>query len=167
MCVRAILDASAFRHLCESSAHSAGHQLRRWIERGDGVVVYSSGHTQYACELNRYSVARELLHDYNQRGLAIDIEASLAQAALPRILDRAIRRSNDAHVLALAAVTDATVLFACDGKLREDFADSRILSTVGGQRRRSVPDLIDNVPEDTSAATRRRKFLARRRCPSP
>ena len=166
MCVRTIVDASAFRHLSESSRNSAGHQLRRWVERGNGVIVYSPRYTKYARELNRYTAARELLRDYNQRGLAMDVDASLAEAALDRIPGHPLRRSNDPHVLALAIVSRATVLFACDGDLREDFADNRVLSNVGRQKRRSVPDLIDNVPEDTSAASKRRRFLSRRRCPA-
>ena len=167
MCVRTIVDTSAFRHLCEPTQNSAGNQLRRWIHRGDGVVVYSPGHTAYADELNQYTEVRDLLRDYNQRGLALDIDATLIQTALNEIPNSPVRRSDDPHVLALAVASRATVLFSCDHRLREDFADHRVLSNVGTQRRRSVPNLLDGSPEDTSAATARRGFLARRRCPLP
>ena len=164
MCVRTIVDASAFRHLCEPSRDSAGDQLRRWIMRGNGVIVYSPEQTAYAMELRKYSAVRDLLRDYNQRGLAIDIDATPVRAALERIPDNPVRRSDDPHILALAAASGATVLFSCDCKLRKDFADHRVLHRVGRQRRRSVPDLIDGSPEDTAAASERRKFLAKRRC---
>lgn len=167
MCVKTIVDASAFRHLCEPSENSAGHQLRRWIARGDGVVVYSPEHTAYADELNKYTAARELLHDYNQRGLADDIDATRIQTALERIPGHPVRRSDDPHILALAAVSEATVLFSCDRKLRQDFADRRVIRNVGQRHRRSLPDLIVESPEDTAGAPKRRKFLEKRKCPAP
>lgn len=99
MCLRTIIDAS---------------------ERGQGVVVYSPSHTKYADELDGDAGVRALLLDYNQRGLAHDIDASPVQAALIQIPDRPVRRSNDAHVLALAVASGAAVLFSCDSDLRED-----------------------------------------------
>ena len=69
MCVRTLLDASAFRHVCESSARTAGHQLRRWITRGDGIVVYSED-MAYATELDRYGMVGNCLpitHDVASR----------------------------------------------------------------------------------------------------
>ena len=167
MCVKTIVDASAFRHLCESSPNSAGHQLRGWIIRGDGVVVYSPAQTKYAKELNKHTAVLELLHDYYQRGLAIDIAATRIHAELDRVPDRPARRSDDPHILALAAASEATVLFSCDGKLRKDFADHRVLRRAGQQSRRSVPEVINGSPEDTTGARKRRQFLARRKCRSP
>ena len=146
MCVRTIVDASAFRHVCEPTRNSAGDQLRRWISRGDGVVVYSPEHTEYADELKKYTEIRELLLDYNQRGLALHIDATLIQKELDGIPGRPVRQSNDPHILALAAASRATVLFSCDGKLRHDFAiNHQVLSNVGQNKRRSVPDLRDGV----------------------
>ena len=166
MCVRTIIDTSAFRHLLEPTRNSAGDQLRRWIVRGDGVVVYSPRHTRSATELNRHTDTRDLLRDYSQRGLAIEIDAMPIQAALDQIPDRPVRRSNDVGILALAVAGQATVLFSCDGPLRQDFANNQVLGNVGKRRRRSVPDLVDRLPEDTKHASRRRRFLARRNCPS-
>lgn len=166
MCVRTIVDASAFRHLCEPTQKSAGNQLRRWISRGNGVVVYSSKLTDYAIELRQYSEVDRLFRDYNQRGLALDIDHIRIQEALDKIPGHPVRRSNDAHILALAEASHATVLFSCDGKLREDFADHRVLSNVGQRKRRSVPSLVDNSPADTTSATQRWRFLDKRRCAS-
>ena len=166
MCVRTIIDASAFRHLHASTRKSAGFQIRRWIERGQGVVVYSPSHTKYADELDGDGGVRALLRDYNQRGLAHDIDASPIQAALKQIPDRTVRRSNDAHVLALAIASEATVLFSCDSDLREDFGDQQIIGKVGQQPRSCVPCLLDELPEDTTRYRDREMFLAKRECPS-
>ena len=60
MCVRTILDASAFGHLCSGTKNSAGDQLLKWIRRGDGVVVYST-YGKYYEELSKNRKAHELL----------------------------------------------------------------------------------------------------------
>lgn len=165
MCVRAIVDASAFRHICEPTPKSAGDQLRRWIVRGDGRVVYSPDDTGYADELGKNSEFRRLLRDYNQRGLAIEIESEHIQAALDQIPDPPVRQSDDPHILALAVASEATVLFSCDGPLRKDFANHQVLPNVGRRHRRSVPDVLIGLPQDTSRTANRRKFLAKRQCP--
>lgn len=166
MCVRAIVDASAFGHIGEPTRNSAGDQMRRWIGRGDGLVVYSPSNTRYAAELRRNSKVTALMSDYRQRGLALEINSSPIQAALVQIPGAPVRQSDDPHVLALAAASDATVLFSCDGALRQDFADHQVIPNVGRHRRRSVPHVLINSPEDTSHAANRRRFLEARKCPS-
>ena len=162
MCVRTLLDASAFRHVCESSARTAGHQLRRWITRGDGIVVYSED-MAYATELDRYGMVRELLADYTRRGLAMRVAVEDVHAARQSIPRRPTRRSDDPHVLALAAAGQVTVLFSCDARLREDFVNREVLPNVGRQRRSSFP-LRPEQPQDTADAARRQRFLNIRRC---
>lgn len=110
MCVRTIVDASAFRHLCEPSRNSAGHQLRRWIDRGDGVVVFSANEKAYARELTGHSEALDLLLGYFDRGCAIDIDAQDVVVARSEVPGPPDRKSNDAHILALAVASKATVL---------------------------------------------------------
>ena len=161
MCVRALLDASAFRHVCAAKKRTAGYQLRNWITRGDGVVVYSTN-ASYAAELTKAPAVLALLGDFRQRGRTILVDAGVVQVEERRIPRRPPRRSNDPHVLAVAAAGEATVLFSCDGDLRDDFCE--LLPRVG-QQRRSIFPLKVNQPEDTTDAGRRRKFLEKRRCP--
>ena len=168
MCVRTIIDASAFGHLCEESRDTAGHQLRRWILNRDGLVVYCPTETTYAEELNRSHKVLAILSDFSQRGRTEKIQARETQDALQRIPDRPVRRSDDPHILALAAAGKATVLFSCDGDLKADFANTKVLAKVAGtgRRRRSVP-LKDKKPGDTTDAPRRKRFFNDRRCPAP
>ena len=162
MCVRTLLDASAFRHVRETQKRTAGHQLRNWITRGDGVFVYSI-HPSYLAELAKDPTILELLHDFRQRGRSILIDPEVVQAKVPHIPPRPPRRSNDPHVLAVAAAGEATVLFSQDAALRDDFCE--LLPKVGQQERSSFP-LKVNQPQDTTDAGRRRKFLEERKCPS-
>ena len=162
VCVRALLDASAFRHVCETKERTAGHQLRNWITRGDGVVVYSNS-PAYAVELDKSPAVKALLADFSQRGRTIRIDPELVQTEEQYIPPRPPRRSDDPHVLALAMAGEATVLFSCDTALRNDFCE--LLSRVGRQTRSSFPLKVDQ-PQDITAAGKRRQFLERRKCPS-
>ena len=162
MCVRTLLDASAFGHFLDTNRRTAGHQLRQWITRGDGVVIYST-HELYGAELAKSPEVLRVVRDFRQRGLGILIDPGVVRAKVPDVPSRPARRSNDPHVLAVAAAGDATVLFSCDADLRDDFCG--LLPKVGQQRRSSFPLKVDE-PQDTTDASRRRKFLEERRCPS-
>ena len=153
MCIRTIVDASAFRHFCAKTPKSAGDQLRKWIERGDGIVVYSAAHTSYANELKKYKEVLKLLSSYFESGKARDIDTADFSDALDQIPDPSIRKSDD---LALAVASEATILVSCDSKLQHDF---KMLGKVRRQPRRSMPDLLDNNPEDTMHASRRKKSV--------
>ena len=163
MCVRTILDASAFRHLCSRTKKSAGDQLRKWIREGDGVVVYST-YGRYGKELNDYAEARKVIFGFVDTGDAIDVNRTDFEEALNQIPGKPPRKSNDNHILALARAGKATVLFSCDGNLRKDFANVKIIPKIGRQKRRSIPGLVDAVPDDITKAGKRKKFLDKRRC---
>lgn len=163
MCVRTILDASAFRHLCCGIKNSAGDQLRKWVNREDGVIVYSS-YAKYMKELNNYSKARELLRSFVDDGKAIDVGSTDVAGALNQIPGNPLRKSNDPHILALALASNATVLFSCDKKLCRDFANVKVIPKIGRQVRRSVPGLDKEFPDDVTKTRKRKKFLNSRKC---
>lgn len=159
------MDASAFRHFSALTEKSAGYQFRRWIDRQGGIIVYSvSG--KYGDELMTNVQVREILRSYVDSGKAIDIDSSRIEGKLIGIPDHPVRRSDDPHILALALAGDATVLFSCDNKLRQDFANSSVIPNVGRRKRRSVPNLDINLPEETAHASIRKNFFNARVCTS-
>ena len=162
MCVRAIIDASAFRHLLEPKPKTAGEQFRKWILKGNGLVVRTK-EAQYDSELKQYTKVLRLLEDYRQRGRVESIDIKLVEQHQDHIPELPNRRSNDPHILALAAASKATVLFSCDSNLQQDFTNTKILANVGRIRRRSVP-LRFNNPEDITDDSKRRQFLNKRMC---
>ena len=166
MCVKTIIDASAFRHLIEETPNSAGHQMCQWILRGDGLVVYSSGKNKYAEELRGYNEILQLIGDFTQRGRTEDVSDEHLSTVYDTIPSRPIRKSDDPHVLALAKVSGATVLFAHEPKLCIDFANVEVLSKVRRTERRSVPNVALTPPTDISGSKARRLFLNKRRCRS-
>jgi len=166
VCEKTVIDADAFHHFREKKKHTAGDQIRKWISRGHGIIVYSVGQDRYASELRKYSDVFELITGFAQRGRAQQIPAPELATSARSIPSRPIRKSNDLHVLALAKVTKATVLFSCDGDLRRDFANVEVLGKVGNRDRRSVPHLLEHHAGDVTRSSERRAFLNRRRCRS-
>ncbi len=165
MCVRAILDASAFRHFSAETRNSAGYQFRKWLNREDGIIVYTN-YAKYKKEVSVNNEIRGLLQAYLKIGKAIDIALADLQPALDGIPDPPIRRSDDPHILALAVAGKATVLFSCDKELCKDFADPKVIPRTGRQRRKSLPSIDEHSPEETTGSKERKKFLNSRRCTS-
>lgn len=164
MCVRSVVDANAFGHLVHTSRGTAGDQFRSWIERGDGMIVYSN-ETQYGIELKRVQNAYLLLQHYFQSGKARRIARSEILEAQESIPSPPIRRSDDPHVLALAAAGAATVLMSRDQALCSDFGNTSVLPRIpGAASRRALP--LRDRPDDTRGRSLRRQFLNRRRCTS-
>ncbi|MDE2644908.1 MAG: hypothetical protein OXI05_03590 [Bacteroidota bacterium] len=137
--------------------------MRKWIGRGDGVVVYST-YGKYGKELGKRGKVHELIRSLVDNGKAIDIDSTDVEAALNRIPDNPLRKSDDPHILALAIAGMATVLFSRDDDLCKDFANARVIPKIGRQGRRSVPGLDDKFPDDVTKAGKRKKILDKRRC---
>lgn len=164
MCVRAIIDASAFRHLVEPASQTAGAQFRNWVLKGNGLIVHAQ-EVQYEKELANNPKVIQLLEDYRRRGLVELIETARVQRHRDHVPGRPTRRSNDLHILALAAASQATVLFSCDSDLQNDFASADLLGKVGRKRRRSLP-LQAQEPGNTTGKVKRKRFLDKRKCDS-
>ena len=164
MCVRAILDASVFRHFTSKTKDSAGDQFRKWLDREDGMIVYTT-HDKYHAELRANSEVYALLRNYFENGNAISVDLTDIESALNKIPAPPTRRSNDPHILALALASGATVLFSGDKRLRRDFSNSKVIPRVK-QQRKSLPGVDERFPEDTTSARGRKRFLNSRRCTS-
>ncbi len=157
MCIRTILDTSAFRFLFSGIKNSAVDQLRKWINGGNGIIVYST-YGKYGEELSRHTEARNLIFSFVDNGQAIDIDRIEFEKSLNRIPGTPPRKSNDDQILALARASKATVLFSCDRNLCKDFANAEVIPKIGRQGRRSIPGLNDKFPDDITKAGERKKF---------
>lgn len=157
MCTPVVLDASAFDVMNQKSPHSAGVQLRTWIDAGHGRVAYST-YDEVGKQLRWDTRVFDLVLSYRRSGLAVLIEDAVVRREASR-LDELVTRSGerDKQVLALAAASQAQVMVVRDRDLRRDFEDGTLLPAELGFRRRAYPISY------TSA--RRNDFLHRRRCP--
>lgn len=164
MCVKAIVDASAFRHFKEGIDLTAGKQMRTWVSDGDGIIVYSVGDDKYGNELKRDPKVLGYFRQYQLDGNANKISDNSLSDAAKLVPKRPSRRSNDCHVLALALAGRATVLFSLDRKLRNDFIDTDVLPPVGKHQRCLVPNLVRHEPADTKRSQQRQSFFGSQRC---
>ena len=154
MCIPTIIDASAFGDVLHSPA---GADLREWIKRGDGRMVYSE-RGGYRNELARSEQMQVLVREYrraNRVHLVAADSIRVAEESLARVTTRS--REKDKPILALALASRASVLCSNDQNLMADFRDTGLLPRVGG-RRRAV------YPTGASSAVRS-QFLRQRRCP--
>ena len=150
MCVVAIMDASVFGFFPGEQFS----ELRSWIDRGDGIVVYSAS-GQYAEELRRSGTMKEWLVRYRRSNAAKVVSADEIDAADEMLQNQNIR-SNDRHILALARASNALVLASDDGDLQGDFRDTRLLPRIGRRQRSVYP--MKQSPK------KQRRFLHGRRC---
>ena len=153
MCIPTIIDASAFGAVLDARG---GTELRSWIDRGHGRVVYSND-GGYWGELVKSGRMLELIEAYRRADLARLVDAASVRFAEESLIHVTTRSgAKDKPVLALARASGALVLCSTDAALTNDFLDARLMPKVG-RRKRSA------YPIDRSAADRHR-FLRRRRC---
>lgn len=89
-----------------------------WLDKKKGVVVYSTGGE---FEKDIEEPARRALVELMKSGRARLISQRLLKSAIDRLENDSNHKSNDAHVLALAVVSGARLLYTEDKALRDDF----------------------------------------------
>ena len=121
-----IIDANRLGLFLADPVHPDAAPVRRWLDKQGGRIVYSTGGS-FAKEV--VGRARTKLLAYSRAGKAVYVPANHfevdADALAPHI------RSDDPHVLALARVTGARLLYTGDGALIDDFKDRRLIQPRG------------------------------------
>ena len=108
----------------------AGKFLFSWIESGRGKMVLGGRLRQELSDYGRFMSwlpqARRAGHVILIPDHEVDTEANALEGSRQC-------RSNDAHVLALAIVSGARLLFTNDLDLQDDFTDRGIISGIRGR----------------------------------
>ena len=134
-----------------NSRSPAGQFFLDWLSNGRGKIVVGG---QLLRELNESGDFKRWLQAALRRNIALAFDDDQVDAETEAIRARQICRSNDVHVLALARVSGARLLFTNVGALKQDFmnpdiipgASGRIYSTNRGRRiRRYATQEIRNV----------------------
>ncbi len=128
----AIVDASVgYEVFIESSQSAAGKFFFDWLMRKNGGTLVAGG--KLLCELNRIADFQRVFSERLQAGRARRIPDEVVGTATEAMQSRRICRSNDEHVIALAQISGARLLFTNDNALQDDFRDRQI---IGGARGR-------------------------------
>ena len=149
MCTNVIIDADMIGRLNSGEMRI----LLKWIERGEGTIVYSD-HTRYSNEIK--GKASALFAEHRRNGSADLIKSERVENEESTI-DGSMLKSNDSHIVALARASGTTVLCTGDNRLKSDFLNKRLLPPIGRKRRAVYPM--------SGSDKNRRDFLGRRKCP--
>ena len=127
----AIIDNDVAHQLFGNRPTEAGLYFLRWLSRSNGGIVVAGG--RLLRELSQNPNFLQFFTDRVQAGRGRRVPDDALDAAEEEIRSQGVCRSNDAHVLALARVSGARLLFTNDRALQQDFRDREI---IGGTRGR-------------------------------
>jgi len=128
--VCAILDANRTYEVFGDRQTEAGAAFFHWVNRGRGRLCVGG---QLTAELGRDGRFREWALQARLSGrLHLSDADTVARATITFSADARVR-SNDPHVLALAIVSGARLLFTNDAALQRDFRDSRLIPRPHGK----------------------------------
>ncbi len=127
MCI--IVDACVAHHLFSRTPTELGRLVRDWVLKGENRLVYGAKHQ---AELFHTTEARRWMLQAVRAGKARLVSANAISAELAA-LDAIAQEitCNDRHILALARVSGAKVLFTDDHDLMRDFRNPRIIQPRG------------------------------------
>ena len=121
-----------------------------WINAGEARLVLGG---QLLKELNR-TPAREWAREALNSGRIKRMRESNVDAKTQELLNQGLHTSNDPHVLALAVVSGARLLYSNDADLQQDFKDKRLIDKPRGK--------VYSTREDTSFQQSHARLLQRR-----
>ena len=108
----------------------AGEYFLNWLENRNGRLVVGGKLLE---ELSDYTSFGTWLRRALTRGRVIRVSDAEVDTETANLQSRNICKSNDAHVLALARVSGARLLFTNDQNLRDDFRNPQVIGGVRGR----------------------------------
>ena len=125
----AILDASAVHEVIGPKKTEAGIKFVEWIETGRRRLVVGGKLLE---ELYRTS-AREWARQGLIAGTIRDVHRSQVNERTDQLRNEGSCKSNDPHVIALAQVSGARLLYSNDENLQQDFKNKKLVNDPQGK----------------------------------
>lgn len=125
----AIVDANAAHQVFGENRPSAGVEFFNWISSGTGSLVIGGKLRE---ELNQMSSFKEWQKEAILSGRVILAEDNIVLAEAMNLSDSGLCQSDDEHVIALARLSGARLLFSNDYKLQRDFKDKKLIDEPRG-----------------------------------
>jgi len=127
MCM--IVDANVAADLCRSELSPHTQPVVDWIEKRGRQIVHGGRLTEELTVNRRVS---RWLRSLSQAGRAIQVSAVSVAAEITKVQESAQCVSNDAHIIALARVSGARLLYSHDQDLHSDFTNPALLNQPRG-----------------------------------
>lgn len=126
----AVLDNDVVHEVFGDRRTPAGQAFFNWIDSGGGRLI---GGGKLLKELAGNESFRSWWQAAVFSGLATRVSDAPVEAEAVRLADLKACRSNDEHVVALALVGGARLLYSNDGKLQRDFKNRHLLDRPPGK----------------------------------
>lgn len=127
----AIVDADVAHEVFSSNPSEAGDKFFGWINKGSGRLV-AAGKL-----LEELEAGSPEFRDWGSQavlsGKMRTLKESEVSARTERIEHERRHRSNDAHILAVAQISGARLLYTNDGDLQKDFRDRKLIDKPPGR----------------------------------
>lgn len=136
MCV--IVDADVAHQVLTDTPSPAGRKLFDWISKGRERFVI--GGQQLHQLRGSGKEARFLIAEMIQSGVARRFNPHRVTERERKIVQEFQMKSNDPHIIALAQLSGARLLFSNDTDLHQDFRDSRLIHSPYGHIYTTVND---------------------------
>ena len=124
----AILDANLLGEVFSARPQPAAGQFFDWMQMLRCRVVVGG---KVRIELERNESFRRWAGDALRDGWLRNVDDELVDEQARRLLDAGLCRSDDEHIIALAQMSGARLLFSQDEDLRADFIDNAFMSPRG------------------------------------
>ena len=125
----AILDNCVVSEVFGARRPPAGEGFFGWINSGTGRLI---GGGKLLKELARQKSFSVWWQQAVLAGLATRVDDDAVQLKTARLIEQRACRSNDAHVVALALVGGARLLYTNDRKLQRDFKNGELINAPRG-----------------------------------
>ena len=127
----AIVDANIAAEVFRPDRPQAGKKFFDWIHTGSGRLVVGG---KLLKELDKSSRGfRQWAKVAGLSGRMRTADQSQVDARAEELRGEKKYRSNDPHIIALAQVSGARLLYSNDGKLQQDFKDKNMINSPRGK----------------------------------
>ena len=133
----AIVDANAVWEVFGSNRPEAGQKFFDWLTVGSGILIVGGKLRSEISSNKRFKEwAKEAIISGRMR-IEDDSEIDRIEAEISRAGQA---RSNDVHIVALAQVSGARLLYSNDRRLNDDFKDRSLIDRPRGKIYRTLDD---------------------------
>ena len=109
---------------------TAGEKFLKWITKGNGHLVVGG---KLLCELDKVNRFREWAQQAILSGKMRRISDTPVDKKTAKLQAKRMCRSNDPHVIALAQISGARLLYTNDRRLQDDFRNEMLIDDPQGQ----------------------------------
>ena len=131
MCV--IVDANVASHVFDETQQTeAGKCLLKWIESGRPLIIGG----QHKVDLYKHSGAKKWVRKWTYQARRVGLFMFKEYTGLDQKIQELKKRklkSNDHHIIALAQVSRARLLYTEDGDLKTDFKNKNLINHPRGK----------------------------------